>query len=165
MQALAETVIDISSTPIEMRRFSLADINKHGPWLIPRMVKAYPELTEYTAVGWLKGFMTSNEYLALSQPHGAALFQLMPGYTLVPAKVIQERFVWVENPKDDEQVLAAAEFYHEAYQWAERMVGIEHLIVDENSDVPKNIIEDTMIKGRKVRILKREMTYVRVKER
>jgi hypothetical protein len=167
MQALVQGIqeIDVASVPIEMRRFSFADIQKHGHWLVPRMTKAFPELTENSAVGWLKGFVVSNEYLFLYQPTAVALFQLMPGYTLVPAKVVQERFVWCENPEDKDQQLAAADFYREAYLWAERLVGIEHVIVDESSDVPKSAIEQTMVNGHKVRILKREMTYVRVKDR
>jgi hypothetical protein len=155
---------NIPSERVEMRRFMTADLSRHGVWLIPRMLKVYPELTEQSAVGWVKGFVTSNEYLFLQQDNGVALAQLMPGYSLVPTQIVQERFVWVADPKNQEQVEHAADFYSEMYQWANRLTGVKDIIVDENTDVPRAMIEKCMT-DHKCRLLKREMSYVRVKER
>lgn len=154
----------IPSERAPITRFMTADLAKHGPWLIPRLVKTYPELTEQTAVGWVKGFVPSNEYLFLQQDNGVALAQLMPGYSLVPTQIVQERFVWVANPRNEQQVQQAADFYNEIYQWASRLVGVQNIIVDENTDVPRAVIEQCMTEH-KCRLLKREMSYVRVKER
>jgi hypothetical protein len=156
--------VNIPSERIEMRRFMTADLSSHGAWMIPRMLKAYPELTEQSAVGWIKGFVHSNEYLFLRQDNAVALAQLMPGYSLVPAQIVQERFVWVTDSKNQEQVEHAADFYSEMYQWANRLTGVKDIIVDENTDVPRAMIEKRMT-DHKCRLLKREMSYVRVKER
>src|SRR5690242_17137491 len=104
---------NIPSERVEMRRFMTADLASHGAWMIPRMLKSYPELSEAAAVGWIKGFVHSNEYLFLRQDNAVALAQLMPGYSLVPAQIVQERFVWVRDTKDEKQVEHAAEFYAE----------------------------------------------------
>ncbi len=162
-----ETPLPIE-TPADLarpRRFMAADLATHGAWLIPRMMKAYPELSEAAAVGWIKGFVVSNEYLFLRLDNAVALAQLMPGYTLVPAQIVQERFVWVADPKNQQQVEQAAQFYGEIYDWANRLSGIQHLIVDENTDVPRALIAKSMVKGKDCRLLTREMAYVRVKER
>lgn len=156
---------DIASERITITRFMTADIMKHGKWLVPRMLKAYPELSEHSAVGWLKGFVTNNEYLFLQQDNSVALAQLMPGYTLVPAQIVQERFVWCADPKNEEQVRQAAGFYHEIYAWTSKLAGVTNIIVDENTDVPRALIEKCMVSEHKCRLLKREMTYVRVKDR
>ncbi len=156
--------VNIPNERPEIRRFMTADLSRHGPWLLPRMLKAYPELTEQAAVGWIKGFVVSNEYLFLQQDNAVALAQLMPGYTLVPAQIIQERFVWVADPKNQEQIELASHFYNEIYQWANKLAGVQNIIVDENTDVPRAMIE-TCMTAHKCRLLKREMSYVRVKER
>lgn len=167
MNATALAIVpddNIPSERVEIRRFMTADLSTHGKWLIPRMLKTYPELSEAMAVGWIKGFVTSNEYLFLQQDNAVALAQLMPGYTLVPAQIIQERFVWVADPKDAAQVEQASHFYSEIYRWATNMAGIQNIIVDENTDVPRAMIETCMTEH-KCRLLKHEMSYVRVKDR
>lgn len=156
-----ETPADIE----QPRRFMAADLATHGPWLIPRMMKAFPELSEAAAVGWIKGFVVSNEYLFLRLASAVALAQLMPGYTLVPAQIVQERFVWVADPKNPAQVEQAAQFYPAIYDWANRLSGIQHVILDENTDVPRALIAKNLVKGKECRLLTREMAYVRVKDR
>lgn len=166
MNAAALAIVPDSNIPDErpeIRRFMTADLARHGSWLIPRVMKTF-ELSEAAAVGWVKGFVSSNEFMFLQQDNAVALAQLMPGYSLVPAQIVQERFVWVADPKNKEQVELAAHFYPEIYNWAVRLVGVKDVIVDENTDVPRHLIE-TNIAERKCRLLKREMSYVRVKER
>lgn len=153
------------SVRVAMRRASYADIERHKVWLVPRMIKTYPELNMPSAIGWLKGFTASNEYLFLAQDNSIALFQLMPGYTLVPAQIVQERFVWCVDPKDEGQIEEAAEFYGECYLWASRLNGVQNIIVDENTDVPRSLIEKCMVTDHKCRLLKREMSYVRIRDR
>jgi hypothetical protein len=163
--AVAAAKIEIVNEPVDIIRFSVVDIHKHGSWLVPRMLKAYPELSEPACVSWLKSFAASNEYLFLSQPHAVALFQLMPGYDLIPTQVVQERFVWVDDPKNQDHVLDAARFYTEVYNWVLRLNSIKVVIVDENTDVPRDFISGVMVEGHKCRLTTREMSFVRVKER
>ena len=147
----------------EIRRFMTADLSRHGAWFVPRMMKTY-DLTEQVAVSWIKSFVSANEFMFLQQDNAVALAQLMPGYSLLPAQIVQERFVWVADPKDKATIEQAAHFYREIYDWAYRLSGVKDVIVDENTDVPRGLIE-TCTTDRKCRLLKREMSYVRVKER
>lgn len=163
--AVAAAKIDLASEPVEMTRFSAVDIHRHGSWLVPRMLKTYPELTEPGCVSWLKSFAASNEFLFLSQPHAACLFQLMPGYDLIPTQVVQERFVWVDEPKNQDKILEAARFYGEVYQWVRRLNNIKVVIVDQNTDVPRDLISTVMVDGHKCRLNTREMSFMLVKDR
>jgi hypothetical protein len=166
MNATALAIVPDANIPNErpeIRRFMTADLSRHGAWFIPRVMKMC-ELSEQGAVGWIKSFVSANEFMFLQQDNAVALAQLMPGYSLIPAQIVQERFVWVADPKNKEQVELAAHFYPEFYNWAVRLTGVKDVIVDENTDVPRSLIE-TSIAERKCRLLKREMSYVRVKER
>jgi len=166
MNATALAIVSDTNNPSErpeIRRFMTADLSRHGAWFIPRVMKMC-DLSEAGAVGWIKSFVSANEFMFLQQDNAVALAQLMPGYSLIPAQIVQERFVWVADPKNKEQVELAAHFYPEFYNWAVRLSGVKDVIVDENTDVPRALIE-AGIADRKVRLLKREMSYVRVKER
>jgi hypothetical protein len=166
MNASALAIVPDANIPNErpeIRRFMTADLSRHGPWLLPRVMKMC-DLTEQAAVGWIKSFVAANEFMFLQQDNAVALAQLMPGYSLIPAQIVQERFVWVADPKDKVQVEMASHFYPEIYNWATRLSGVKDVIVDENTDVPRSLIEEC-IAERKCRLLKREMLYVRVKER
>ena len=149
----------------QARRFLVPDLSTHGSWLIPRMLKTYPELTEHTAVGWLKQFMVNNEFFFVRTDHAAALVQIMPGYSLIPVKIVQERFVWCADPKNLEYVDEAASLYGDIYHWARRLNGIRDIIVDESSDAPRARIAQCLVDEHKCRLLTREMSYVRIKER
>jgi hypothetical protein len=126
-----------------MRRFELADLSRHGPWLMKRFALAFPEVPEKVIAGYLTGLISSAEYMFLYQDHAVALAQLVniPGFKV--ARAVQERFVWVEDKAQRDQLEAAADFYDEMKVFAKRREA-ERIIVCENTDVPKGMIEEQL---------------------
>jgi hypothetical protein len=156
MAALAEKIQEREIAPI--RRFEMADLSKHGLWLMKRLLQAFPDMTEQSAGGYIRSILYSNDSYFLFQEHAVALAQFVSGYDMRAKPVVQERFVFVENKSDDSQIEAAADFYTEFYRWA-LLKGIEEIIVDENTDVPRALIEERT----KARLFKRELMYLKVK--
>lgn len=122
------------------RRFEVPDMSSKGLWIMARLIKIYPHLSQQQLVGWLNGLVYSKEYMFLSQDHSVALAQLVQSYTLDPWPIVQERFVFCEDPASEEHQFEAAEFYSEFKRWA-KSSSAKAIIVDENSDVPPAMIE------------------------
>lgn len=131
---------EVLREPAFVRRFELADLSTHGPWLLKRFAALFPDMTENQIAGYLRGTLYNNEHLFLYQDHAVALAQIVSTPGIKPVKVVQERFVWVEDPKDKAQLEFAGDFYEHFKVWARRQ-GAERLIVCENTDVPKPLIE------------------------
>ena len=146
----------VKPEPAVIRRFQTPDLNRHGGWMIPRLLKAYPMLTEQRIAGWLNGLIYSNEFLFLYQDHGVALAQRFFPDALQPMPVTIEKFVFVENIEDAAQIANAALFYDEFLRWSKNQ-SIATIIVEELSDVP----HDT-IKERLGRLFTRQQTFARL---
>ena len=144
--------------PPFMRRFERPDIDKHAAWFIPRLLKSFPHLNERSAYTWLLNIMTSNEYMMLYADHGIALAQAVQ-YGLRAEAIVEEQFVWVEDPQDKDMVADAAHFYTHFYEWAKRK-GLPTLIVEENSDVPHELVKDKLHK----RLFERKVVFARVEK-
>ena len=129
------------STPV--RRFEVADLNTHGAWLLPRLQQAFPHLHEQNIAGWLRGIVYSNEYQFLFLPQGVCLAQLLSGHMLNPKPMVREIFVWVQDRENKDQIAQAAEFYLHMHVWATHL-GAEHMIVEERSDVPHEMIKEKL---------------------
>jgi hypothetical protein len=138
-----------------IRRFDLADLTSHA-WIVGRLRETYPTLNDRRLVGWLKGIVYSNEHLFLYLPHAVGLAQTLQTVSLEGAPFVQERFVWVEDKKDLAQIKAAARFYDEFHTWC-RSKGCEVMFVEENSDVPHE-----MIKEKLGRVFTRTQQFVRM---
>lgn len=123
-----------------VRRFELADLSQHGPWLMKRFAAKFPDADEKQIAGYLRGMVYDNEHMFLYQDNAVALFQLIHSPGIKPVKVVQERFVWVASREDKEQLEFAADFYEHAKVWAKRMEA-ERILVCEDTDVPKALIE------------------------
>ena len=138
-----------------VRRFETPDLSRHGKWILPRLMKLF-NLTERAAAGFIGGLSYNNEYMFLYQPHGAALAQVVRMHTLQPKPIVIERFVWVENPDDKNQVQAAAAFYDEFHRWAKTM-DADTIIVEEMTDVPHDLIKQKL-----GRIFTRQQQFAKV---
>ena len=123
-----------------VRRFELADLSKHGAWLMKRFSAKFPDMHEKTIAGYLNGLVYDNEHVFLYQDHAIALAQFVHSPGIKPVRLVQERFVWVEDKTDKEQLEFAADFYVHFQQWAKRK-DAERIIVCEDTDVPKSLIE------------------------
>lgn len=139
-----------------IRRFDTADLTTHAAWIIPRMVKAFPHLGERGVAGFLQQINYNNEYRLMYADHGVALAQVMSAHSLDASPIVYERFVWVENPEDKDQLKTAAEFYVEFARWAKHL-GAVVMIVEENTDVPHD-----MIKEKLGRIFARQQQFARI---
>ena len=162
---MAETAVaekkpfTLERDPPFIRRFERPDIDKHAAWFIPRMVKAFPHLNERSIYTWLLNILTSNEFMFLYLEHGIALAQTVQ-FGLSAEAVVQEQFVWVENPMDKEMVADAAHVYPHFHEWARRK-GLTVLIVCENSDVPRDLVSDAL----RARLFDKKQSFVKVAPR
>lgn len=139
-----------------LRRFQIPDLDRHGKWILPRLLAAYPHLTERTAAGFLAGIVYQNDSLFLYQSHSVALAQMVGSHTLAPKPIVWERFVWVEDPNDKQQVEDAAVFYDEFARWAKAQ-GCETIVVEEMTDVPHEIIKQKL-----GRVFNRQQQFARL---
>ena len=156
--ALAAQVLEptVSQKPYP-RRFELPDLSQHGDWLLKRLLAKYKHLTEQQLAGWLRGIVYNNEFFFQYLPHAVALFQVERGHTLNPQPLIREHFVWALDSKNPEHVDEAAEFYASVLKWAKSQnAGI--IIVEENSDVPSEIVKSKC----GARVFTREQKFVRL---
>jgi hypothetical protein len=122
-----------------VRRFDIADLQKHGGWIMKRLQKARPHLSDPYIMSWLRGIIYNNEFKFLYQEHGVALAQVVMEETLERKPVVRERFVFVEEGFE----AAGAEFYTEFLRWAkDQQIGT--LIVEEMTDVPHELIKEKL---------------------
>lgn len=142
--------------PPFIRRFERPDIDKHAAWFIPRLLKAFPHLTERSVYTWLLNILDSNEYLFLYLDHGVALAQAVQ-YGLRAEAVIEEQFVWIEDPTDKETQADAAFAYQHFYEWAKRK-GLSTVIVEENTNVPHDLVARALDK----RLFERKQIFAKV---
>lgn len=149
--------VAVSNAPsTEIRRFQIPDMDRHGAWMIPRIIRAHPHLDNRTLIGWLRALVYNNECLFLYQPNSVALAQVERAHTLNPRPIVRERFVFA---KDDKHIDEAAAFYERFATWA-RQQNCETLIVCEQSDVP----EDKVKKVLGGRLFTRPQLFAKVQE-
>ena len=154
---MAEPALKSVEKPVPLiRRFDTADLSQHGKWIVPRMMQAFPHLNERGVASFLQTINYNNEYLLLFAETGVALAQVMSAHTLDASPIIYERFVWVEDKEDKAQLKQAAEFYVEFQRWAKNQ-HIEVIIVEENTDVPHDLIKEKL-----GRIFNRQQQFARV---
>ena len=125
--------------PAFMRRFETADLSTHGPWLLKRFQAKFPSFGEREIAGYLSGLIYNNEHMFLYQDHAVALAQTTFSAGVRPEKIVQERFVWVQDRTNKAHLEAAADFYTEMKVWARRQ-DAQRILVCEDSDVPKALI-------------------------
>ena len=59
------------------RRFEIADLSTHGPWLLKRFATGFPDFSEKQVAGYLSGLVYDNEHLFSYQDNAVALAQLI----------------------------------------------------------------------------------------
>lgn len=138
------------------RRFDVPDLDRHGLWLLPRLKQAYPHLNDRGVLSWIRNIVFVNDYLFICQENAVALAQVVSAHTLSPKPIVEERFVWVKDKENKEQVAAAACFYEDFARWAKHN-GAETLVVEEMSDVPHE-----MVKEKLGRVFTRQVQFARV---
>jgi hypothetical protein len=132
---MAEAALKIEPRLPDIRRFGIADLTDHGPWIMERLIKAYPNQNERSIIGWLNGIIFQNEFLCLTMPDAVCFAETLSTDHLSGKKAVREIFVWCRDPDNALQGLDAAEFYPWMSRWAKEQ-GIDKVIVCERSDVP-----------------------------
>lgn len=152
------SLAEIQRVGIELpaiRRFDLADLSRHGAWLVPRLTAAL-DLPEQRLGGWLRGMIDSSDFLFLTQEHSAALAEMQRVNGLADKPIVRERFVLVEDIENKDHIKEAASFYTEFHRWAKNL-GAEIILVEELSNVPHE-----MIKEKLGRIYTRQQQFARL---
>jgi hypothetical protein len=140
--------------PVEatIRRFGTADLSRHGGWIMRRIQKLRPELSDRLIGSWLTGLINSNEYLFLYQDHAVALAQVMREETMSNKPIVRERFVFCEEGHEAE----GAEFYLEIMRWAKNL-GCDVVFVEELTDVSHELVRSKV-----GRVFERTQKFARV---
>jgi hypothetical protein len=132
---MTEPAEKLEPQPSSVRRFNLAEMSEQLPWILPRLLKAYPNQNQRSIIGWLNTVIDQNEFLCLYQPHAVCFAERVALDRLSGKMIVREIFVWCEDPENISHVHAAAEFYPMLADWA-RHQGIDKVIVCEKTDVP-----------------------------
>lgn len=140
---MSATAEKLEPLPINIRRFSEADLSEHGGWIMARLIERYPHHNERAIANFLRGLLASNEHLFLYQEHAVALAQVVRTFTLDALPIVQERFVWAQDPNNALHVNAAAAFYDRFVDWAKSME-IDKIVVEEMTDVPHEKIKEKL---------------------
>ena len=157
MPATVEKALPVEPREVPpIRRFEIPDLSRHGSWLMGRLTKAYPYLTDRELQGWLRGLIYNPECLFLFQDNSVGMAQVVLNYTLTPKPVIYERFVFAEDKTNQAHLEQAADFYVEFERWAKNK-SVETILVEELTDVPHE-----MIKERLGRLFTRQQVFARV---
>ena len=120
----------------DVRRFELGDLSVHGGWVMERLLKRWPSLSEINIAGFLRGVIGSNEYLFLASDGMVGLAQTLREFWLAP-KIVREHFVLARPGMERE----AAVMYHEFARWAKQQ-GIHEIYLARTSDVPQDLIRN-----------------------
>lgn len=133
MIAQAQEVEKVRALPI-VSRFSLADIQERGPWLLARLTKKWPHLSEATFAGRIRAWIGSNSHYFTKTPHAIALFRV-DRTELDPLPIVSEVFVVSDAPRqqNSEAERCAVAIYRDAARWA-RGLAATRLIITEYSD-------------------------------
>lgn len=134
------------------RKFTLVDLDRHGRWILPRLLKVWPHLTERTLIGFLRGILFQNDYLFLYQDHGVALATYCRNHPLEPKPHVHEIFV-LSEPGFEEQ---AASFYLDFQRWA-KSLNLDTIVVEEMTDVPHELVRETL-----GRVFERKVLFARL---
>jgi hypothetical protein len=141
-----------------IRRMELADINFHAPWLLPRMTEVFYWLSQQQIMGWLKNAVYSPDYMVLFQENAVACATLTRAVQLEPIPIVQERFAFVRDPKNKDQLRDALEVYTELVRWATNS-GATTIILSDKSDLPLELI-----RSRFGRVFDRILHYVKIED-
>lgn len=141
----------------EIRRFFLPDMDRH-PWLVQRLTEQF-KITDRQAIGWLRSLIESPEFNFMYSDNCAALFEVTRQHTLAVKPILTERFVWCKDPEDKAQQAEALLFYVDAVRWAKNK-DIDVIIVEENSDVPHEIVSKIPALGR---VFEKKQWFAKVK--
>lgn len=126
--------------PPPFRRFERPDIERHGQWLLPRVVETFRHLDERRAASFLINQLYANEFMFLYNDHAVGLAEIVPENIWQPQPVVWERFVFLQDKEDTRHIEEGADFYTEFARWAQ-MKRATTIVVEQATDVPREDIK------------------------
>ncbi|MDE2097087.1 MAG: hypothetical protein KGL39_07560 [Patescibacteria group bacterium] len=140
----------------EISRFSFNDFTTRGTWLIDRMRKIWPDLTERNTFGWLRNCIDSKEY-HFTKTDRAVLMGIVTSVQLTIAPRVEEIFVFVDDPSDPIAQAHGALLYRDLRTWA-MTCGASEILVANHSDVHEAFMEFALGE-----ILQRDISFVKLR--
>lgn len=140
--AAAAAVLEKPRPGVELpaiRRFTDADLSRHGGWIVKRLMKAMPDLGEPQVRGWVRSLVVNDHHLFLFQEHSVALAQVIYSNDLDGKAIVREKFVFAEEGHADE----AAFFYAEFKRWAQSL-SVAVIEVENRTDVSSEAIKEQL---------------------
>lgn len=139
-----------------LRRLDPADLNFHAPWLLDRMAAVFNYLDSRQRYGWLNSMIFSPDYMLLFQENAVGCAQLNRAMSLEPVPVVQERFLFVRDPRDKEQVNDALGMYDEFMRFG-KLHNATTFVLYEKSDIPIELVKKHL-----GRVFDRQISYVKI---
>jgi hypothetical protein len=127
--------------PVETRRLYIADLTLHGPWLMQRLLKNYPNHNERSIIGWLNGILDDNSFICLMQPNAVGIAERISVDRLSQRLIVREVLVWCRDKENTQQQQQAITLYDKFADWG-RMQGIQKMVIGESSDVPVSALRE-----------------------
>ena len=140
---------------IEVRRFSRPDLDRCGPWLLPRLVLSFPQQNERQIASWISSLLHSNEFLFVCSDNAVGLAQLQRADIFQVETIVVERFVFAAT-NQPAHIEEAAEMYVRFADWAKHH-GARFVQVMEQTDVPADTVKDKV-----GRIVNKTLVFARV---
>lgn len=121
-------------------RFVFPDFTTHGPWLMDKLHKKWPQVTDRSLVGWLKGCIDQSAFHFVKTAHAVALSEIVHK-PLCSIPDVREVFVLVDGKPDS--YAEGAALYAEMKGWAKN-IGAKEIIICSFSDVSPTLIREAI---------------------
>jgi hypothetical protein len=145
--------LKIVSSSFVHRRFYLPDLQTKGTWLLERLKEFYKSSTEPELMSWLRGVMSSDQFMFIHTSHAIALAQITREALSAKPRV-KELFVLCDNEQCWDE---GAYLYSVLKDWAVA-IGSSEMIVETFSDVPRDMIKARVGGG----MFKRDQVFVKL---
>jgi hypothetical protein len=120
-------------------RFLNVDVQRYGPWLIPKLTTRWPQISAMTFSGWVMGWTGGNTFLFVKTPNAVGLAEI---YKQTPELRVKAREVFAFcNGKDHEDEILT--LYKEFKRWGKSLGVSEIIDIGNASDLsPKRLREN-----------------------
>lgn len=125
--------------PSPSRRVGDPDLLNIGSWLLDELRQGrWPDLTDRTIVGWLRGLMNNPEFLFICNDKAVLLAQQIREH-MEPRPVVIEIFCCSQ----DGGMRDGAGLYADMKRWAESL-GASKLIIEQFTKVPRPMMTEAL---------------------
>lgn len=108
--------------PGDVTKFTVADVQRYGPWLIPKLTARWPQISAMTFSGWVVGWTSINTVLFIKTENAVGMAEI---YKETPDLRLKAREVFVfcnGVEHEDEAVL----IYKDFKRWG-RTMGVDRI--------------------------------------